>query len=176
VGTSDPAPSAKRHRAAAADAGQRPVIRVLLADDVELFRHTLATLLSLEADIEVAAELASGDQIVPAALQHRPDLALLDIDLPGTNGLAAAAELARRLPACNVLILTGLESSGYLEEALRAGARGILLKDGPADELIAGVRAAARGEVVIDSRLRGLAPDGGQEPGTGLQPTPTATF
>jgi two-component system response regulator DesR len=100
------------------------VIRVLVAEDVRMVRDTLVALLGLEADIEVAAAVASGDQIVPAALEHRPDVALLDIGLPGADGLTAAAELAGRLPGCRVLILTGLEASGNLGAAMRAGACG----------------------------------------------------
>jgi two-component system response regulator DesR len=133
------------------------VIRVLVAEDVGVVRDTLVALLGLEADIEVTAAVASGDQILPAALQHRPDVAVLDIGLPGTDGLTAAARLAARLPGCRVLILTGLEATGNLDAALRAGARGFLLKDSPAGELIGAVREVARGARVIDSRLAGPA-------------------
>ncbi len=134
------------------------MIRVLVAEDVPVVRETLAALLGLEPGIQVAAAVGSGDQIVPAAVEHRPDVALLDIGLPGTDGLTAAAELATRVPGCRVLILTGLESPGNLGAALRAGVAGFLLKDGPADELIRTVRAVARGEQVIDARLAGQAP------------------
>ncbi len=137
---------------------------MLLAEDAAVVRQTLTGLLGLEPDIEVTAALASGDHIVPAALEHRPDVALLDIGLPGTSGLAAAAELARRLPACRVLILTGLESPGNLDAALRAGARGFLLKDCPSDHLIAAVRAVARGHQVIDPRLASPTPGRDQQP------------
>ena len=142
------------------------MIRVLVAEDVRVVRDTLVALLGLEADIEVAAAVASGDQIVAAALEHRPDVALLDIGLPGTDGLTAAAELAVRLPGCRVLILTGLEASGNLSAATRAGVHGFLLKDKPAEELIGAVRAVARGERVVDSRLAG--PEG--DPGRARQP------
>jgi two-component system, NarL family, response regulator DesR len=131
------------------------VIRVLLAEDVAVVRNTLAALLGLEPDIEVTAALARGDQVVPAALEHRPDVAVLDIGLPGATGLAAAAELARSLPTCKVLILTGLQSPGNLDAALAAGASGFLLKEGPADDLIAAVRAVAGGGQVVDPRLTG---------------------
>jgi two-component system, NarL family, response regulator DesR len=141
------------------------MIRVLLAEDVPVVRDTLAALLGLEPDIEVTASLASGDQVVSAALAQRPDVALLDIGLPGASGLTAAAELARHLPACRVLILTGLEASGNLAAALRAGARGFLLKDRPADDLIAAVRAVARGEQIIDPRLAEALPDPGEGSG-----------
>lgn len=137
------------------------VIRVLVAEDARVLRDTLAALLDLEPGIEVAAVVASGDQIVPAALRHRPDVALLDIGLPGVDGLTAAAELAERLPSCRVLILTGLAGPGHLGAARRARVSGFLVKDQPADELIGAVRAVARGEQVIDSRL---------EPGRGPGP------
>jgi two-component system, NarL family, response regulator DesR len=128
----------------------RPVIRVLIAEDAAVLRETLAALLDLEEDIEVAAVVAAGDQVMPAALEHRPDVALLDVALPGTDGISAAAELTARLPRCRVLILTGLDVPGNLEAAMRAGVSGFLLKDGPADRLIAALRAVARGERVID--------------------------
>jgi two-component system, NarL family, response regulator DesR len=147
---------------------RRRVLRVLLAEDVAVVRETLTALLSLEPDIEVIAALASGDQIVSSALARPPDVAVLDISLPGTSGLIAAAELARKLPACKVLIVTGLESPGNLDAALRAGARGFLLKDGPAEGLVAAVRAVARGEQVIDGRLADALPDAGR--GSGLAP------
>jgi two-component system, NarL family, response regulator DesR len=139
------------------------VIRVLVAEDTRQVRETLVALLGLEDDIEVAAVLASGDQVVPAALEHRPDVALLDIGLPGTDGIAAAAELVSRLPGCRVLILTGIAAPAALSAALRAGVSGYLLKDGSADRLIGAVRAVAGGDRVIDGRLTGQVPD--WEPG-----------
>jgi two-component system response regulator DesR len=135
------------------------VIRVLVAEDVRVVRETLAALLGLEEDIEVAAALASGDQVVPTALKCRPDVALLDVGLPGTDGITAAAELAGRLPGCRVLILTGRESPGTLDAALRAGVSGYLLKDRPAGELIGAIRAVARGEQILDPRLAGREQD-----------------
>lgn len=167
-GTPVPAPPARQHAPRSGSTGQPRVIRVLLAEDVTVVRDTLAALLGLEPDIKVTAALASGDQIVPAALAQRPDVALLDIGLPGTSGLTAAAELARDLPACKVLILTGLDASGNLDAALRAGARGFLLKDIPAQDLIAAVRAVARGEQIIDPRLPDALPgsrDGSEQAG-----------
>jgi two-component system, NarL family, response regulator DesR len=137
----------------------RPLIRVLIAEDVPVIRETLAALLGLELDIRVVAMMASGDQIVPAAVEHHPDVAVLDIGLPEVDGLTAAAELASRVPGCRVLILTGLEAPGNLHAARHAGVTGFLLKDGPAGELAAAVRAVARGERVIDSRLAGEALD-----------------
>ena len=120
--------------------------RVLVAEDVDAYRDTLVAVLELEDDLEVVAELAVGDRIVPAALEHHPDVALLDIDLPGTDGLTVAVELRRRLPACRVLILTGLATPDHAARALAAGVSGFLVKDIPADDLVDAVRAAARGE------------------------------
>ncbi len=164
-GTPVPAPPPRQPGSRVAGGGPPGVIRVLLAEDAAAVRQTLVSLLCLEEDIEVAAALASGDQIVPAALAHHPDVALLDIGLPGTDGITAAAELARRLPGCKVLILTGLESPGNLDAAMRAGVSGFLLKDGPAGELIAAVRAVACGERVIDPRLAGPAAGRDETPG-----------
>lgn len=157
-----PVSPARHARQASSGDDESPVIRVLIAEDAAVVRDTLVSLLGLEPDIEVAAAVAAGDQIVPAALQHRPDVALLDIGLPGVDGLTAAGELRTRLPSCRVLILTGLDAPANLDAALHAGVRGFLLKDEPAGELIGAVRAVARGVQVIDSRLAGLAhrPDG----------------
>ncbi|WP_232667623.1 response regulator [Pseudonocardia sp. TRM90224] len=124
-------------------------IRVLLAEDVDVLRETLVALLELESDIDVVASMAAGDRIVPEALTHLPDVALLDVDLPGTDGLTAAAELQDRLPACNVLILTGLATPDSHGRALAIGVSGFLIKDGPADDLVDAVRRVARGERVF---------------------------
>jgi len=137
----------------------------MIAEDAAVVRDTLVALLGLETDIEVAVAVAAGDQIVPAALRHRPDVALLDIGLPGIDGLTAAGDLASALPGCRVLILTGLDDPANLGAALRAGVRGFLLKDEPAGELIGAIRAVARGEQVIDSRLAGLAHRPDEDPG-----------
>lgn len=123
--------------------------RVLIAEDVDVLRDTLVALLELEDDLEVVAGLASGDRIVPAALERHPDVALLDIDLPGIDGLTAAAELRERLPGCRVLILTGLAGPDSFGRALAAGVSGFLVKDGPVDDLVDAVRRVARGERVF---------------------------
>ncbi|MGI5128034.1 response regulator [Pseudonocardia sp. CA-107938] len=124
-------------------------IRVLVAEDVDLLRETLVALLDLEDDIEVVASIATGDRIVPEALAHGPDVALLDVDLPGTDGLTAAAELRERLPSCSVLVLTGLATRRSRGRALAVGVSGFLIKDGPADDLVDAVRRIARGERVF---------------------------
>ncbi|HEX2314676.1 MAG TPA: response regulator transcription factor [Thermomonospora sp.] len=128
-------------------------IRVLLAEDVTILRGALAGLLALEPDIEMVAEVGTGDAIVPAALRHRPDVAVLDIDLPGVDGLTAAADLRARLPGCRTLILTGLGGPGHLRRALDAHAGGFLLKDAPPEELADGIRRVAAGEQVVDPHL-----------------------
>jgi two-component system, NarL family, response regulator DesR len=140
------------------DSGPIQAIRVLVAEDVAAVRETLTALLDLEEDIEVAAAIAAAGEIVPTALEQRPDVAVVDIALPGGDGITAARELAKRLPGCRVLILTGLDEPGNLDAALQAGVSGFLLKEGPADELIAAVRAVTRGEQVIDWRQHGQAP------------------
>ncbi|WP_188192012.1 response regulator transcription factor [Nonomuraea sp. SYSU D8015] len=129
------------------------MVRILIAEDMRILRETLAALLELEDDLEIVAELASGDQIVPAALQHRPDVAVIDIDLPGTDGLTAAAELHRRLPECRTLILTGLGRPGTLRRALAAHVSGFIVKDAPSQELVDAVRRVAAGDRVIDAKL-----------------------
>ena len=134
------------------------MIRVLVAEDARPVRETLVALLGLQDDIEVAAAVASGDQVLPAALTCRPDVALLDIGLPATDGITAAGQLSERLPACRVLIVTGLDAPGSLAAAVHAGVSGYLLKDRPAGDLIRAIRAVARGERVIDARLAGRAP------------------
>jgi two-component system, NarL family, response regulator DesR len=149
------------------------VIRVLVAEDVRVVRETLVALLALEEDIDVVAALATGDRIVPAALQHHPDVALLDIDLPGVDGLTAAAELAARLPGCRVLIVTGLGTPGNLRQALAIGVPGFLLKDGLAGELIDAVRTVAYGGQVIDPRLDYPPGNPGADPSGASSPSPT---
>lgn len=142
-----------RRRRAQPETGTVPT-RVLIAEDVEVLRDTLVALLELEGDLEVVAELASGDRIVPEALESHPDVALLDIDLPGTDGLTAAAELREQLPACRVLIVTGLATPDNRGRALAAGVSGFLVKGGPADDLIDAVRRVARGERVFAAQSR----------------------
>lgn len=129
-----------------------------------MIRGALVALLSLEDDIEVVAELDRGDQVLAAAEQARPDVAVLDIDMPGLDGLAVAAQLHGRLPDCRTLILTGLSQPGNLLRALRAHARGFIVKDAPAETLADGIRRIAAGLRVIDPELVGLALDTGESP------------
>jgi two-component system response regulator DesR len=140
------------------------MIRVLIAEDMHLIRRALVALLLLEGDVEVVAELDRGDQIVEAALRTRPDVAVLDIDLPGLDGLTAAQQLHERLPECRTLILTGLSQPGNLLRALKSHVRGFIVKDAPGDALADGVRRVAAGERVIDPELVAAALETGSSP------------
>jgi two-component system, NarL family, response regulator DesR len=129
------------------------VIRVLVAEDMPILRDTLAALLNLEDDIEVIAEVTHGDAIVSTALARRPDVAIVDIDLPRIDGLTAAAQLREQCPQCGVLILTALGRPGNLRRALAAGVAGFLPKDTRATDLVDAVRRIAGGERVVDQNL-----------------------
>ncbi|MFI0824568.1 response regulator [Streptomyces roseolus] len=138
--------------------------RVLLAEDQGTVRGALALLLGMEADIEVVARVGRGDEIVGRALLARPDVALLDIELPGRSGLDAAAELRDEVPDCRVLILTTSGRPGHLRRAMEAGAAGFLVKDGPVEELAEAIRAVLRGETVVDPALAAAALGAGPNP------------
>jgi two-component system response regulator DesR len=140
------------------------VIRILLAEDQGLVRDALARLLELEPDLHVVAQVSAGDQVVPAALEAKPDVALLDIEMPGLDGLSATAALRRAAPDCRVLILTTFGRPGYLRRAMDAGASGFLVKDGPVDQLAAAIRRAMLGEQIIDPALAVSALSAGPNP------------
>ncbi len=129
------------------------MIRVLLAEDQGMVRGALAALLRLEGDLEVVAEVARGDAVVSTALQTRPDVALLDIEMPGGDGLSAAKALHERLPSCRIVILTTFGRSGYLRRAMESGAVGFLLKEAPASELAVAIRRVMDGDRVVDPEL-----------------------
>ncbi|MEU8676088.1 response regulator transcription factor [Streptomyces sp. NPDC048560] len=139
-------------------------VRVLLAEDQGMMRGALALLLGMEADIEVVAQVGAGDEVVGAALLARPDVALLDIEMPGMSGLDAAALLREEVPDCRVLILTTFGRPGYLRRAMEAGATGFLVKDGPVEELAEAIRKVLRGETVIDPALAAAALGAGPSP------------
>jgi two-component system response regulator DesR len=139
-------------------------VRVLLAEDQAMVRGAISALLSLEGDIEIVAEASRGDGVLPAALDAFPDVALLDIEMPGGDGLSAAAQLRERLPACRVIILTTFGRAGYLKRAMEAGASGFLLKDAPAAELAAAIRRVMAGERVVDPDLATAALSEGENP------------
>lgn len=140
------------------------MIRILLAEDMHMVRGALVALLSLETDIEVLAEVESGDAIVPTALKVRPDVAVIDIDLPGIDGLTAAAKLRDELPACRTLILTSLGRPGTLRRALSARVGGFILKDAPPDQLSEAIRKVAGGQRVVDPQLMLAAWDSEENP------------
>jgi two-component system response regulator DesR len=129
------------------------MIRILVAEDMRILRDTLVAVLNLEDDMEVVAEVVSGDGIVAEALRCGPDVAVLDIELPVVDGLTAAAELHGALPGCRVLILTGLGRPGHLRQAVAAHVSGFMLKDSPSEELVAAVREVAKGGRVFDPKL-----------------------
>jgi two-component system, NarL family, response regulator DesR len=140
------------------------VIRVLIAEDQGMVRGALASLLGLEPDIEVIAQVSRGDEVVPAALASQPDVALLDIEMPGGTGLDASRELANELPSCRVLILTTFGRPGYLRRAMEEGAAGFLLKDAPANQLANAIRRAVTGERIVDPGLAAAALSQGESP------------
>lgn len=129
------------------------MIRLLLADDQALVRGALAALLSLESDLEVVAEVGRGDEVVAAAREHRPDVALLDVEMPGLDGIAATRALRDALPAVRVLIVTTFGRPGYVRRGLEAGAQGFVVKDTPAEQLAEAVRRVQAGLRVIDPTL-----------------------
>lgn len=151
------------------DRSDTATIRLLLADDQALVRSALAALLSLEADFEVVAEVGRGDQVVAAATQYLPDVALLDIEMPGLDGLAAAAALAQQAPEVRVIILTTFGRPGYLRRAMESGALGFVVKDAPAEQLADAVRRVAAGHRVVDPALAAATLAGGASPLTGRE-------
>ncbi len=140
------------------------MIRVLLAEDQAMVRGALTALLRLDGNFEVVAEVARGDEVVAAALKTQPDVALLDIEMPGGDGLSAAQALHERLPTCRILILTTFGRSGYLRQAMESGAVGFLLKDAPAAELATAIRRVMAGERVVDPDLALTALSEGENP------------
>jgi len=144
-------------------------IRVLLAEDQAMVRGALTALLNLEDDLEVVAEVSRGDQVLSTAIKTKPDVALLDIEMPGSDGLSAAQALHKSLPACQIVILTTFGRSGYLRRAMESGAVGFLLKDAPADQLATAIRRVMSGERVVDPELALSALSEGDNPLTGRE-------
>jgi two-component system, NarL family, response regulator DesR len=139
-------------------------IRVLLAEDQAMIREALAALLSFEDDIEVVAQVGRGDEVVEAALAARPDVALLDIEMPGMDGLAAAAALKRTSPDTKIVILTTFGRPGYLRRAMESGVSAFIVKDSPADKLAQTIRQVRDGQKVIDPDLAAAALSEGASP------------
>jgi len=129
------------------------MIRVLVADDEELIRVALAQLLDLEDDLEVVAHAADGRAAIDAALRHRPDVAVVDLEMPKLDGMEVAAELARVLPGCAAVILTGRGRPLHLQRALAAGARGFMVKGAPASSLAEVIRRVHDGQRYVDPAL-----------------------
>jgi two-component system response regulator DesR len=140
------------------------MIRVLLAEDQAMVRGALAALLTLEGDIEIIAEVGRGDEVLTVALATKPDVALLDIEMPGCDGITAAAALHAQLPSCRVLILTTFGRPGYLRKAMESGVVGFLLKDAPSVQLATAIRRAVAGERVVDPTLAMAALSEGNNP------------
>jgi two-component system, NarL family, response regulator DesR len=140
------------------------VIRVLIAEDQGMVRGALKALLAMEGDIEIVAETDRADQVVPLALESKPDVALLDIEMPGGDGITAAGQLRKELPSCKTLILTTFGRPGFLRRAMENGAAGFMLKDAPAHELALAIRRTMAGERVIDPGLAGAALSAGVSP------------
>jgi two-component system response regulator DesR len=139
-------------------------IRILLAADQALVRSALAALLELEDDFEVVAQVGRGDEVVAAARDQHPDVALLDIEMPGLDGLAAAAALSQEVPTCRVIIVTTFGRPGYLRRAMESGALGFVVKDAPAEQLADAIRRVSRGLRVVDPALAAATLAGGVSP------------
>jgi two-component system response regulator DesR len=142
--------------------GGRLPIRLLLAEDQVMIREALAALLSFEGDMVVVAQVGRGDEVLRAARDSRPDVAVLDIEMPGMDGLAAAAELKRDHPGIKVVILTTFGRPGFLRRAMESGVSAFLVKDSPADKLAQTIRRVLAGEKVIDPDLAAAALAGGE--------------
>lgn len=137
---------------------------LLLAEDQVMLREALAMLLDLEEDFSVVAQLGRGDEVLPTAARLQPDVALLDIELPGLDGLAVAEQLSAQVPSCVVVIVTTFGRPGYLRRALDAGVRGFVVKDGPVESLAATIRRVMAGDLVIDPALAADALAAGPNP------------
>ncbi|UIX34080.1 MULTISPECIES: response regulator transcription factor [unclassified Streptomyces] len=129
------------------------MIKVLVAEDLHVVRAGLVALLGDAFDVDVVAQVSTGDAVLPAALRYTPDVAVLDIGMPGLDGLAAAALLREHVPACRPLLLTGMDRPGYLRRALDEGIPGFLLKTTTPERLLEGVRTVAAGGRAIDAEL-----------------------
>ncbi|MBD3136276.1 response regulator transcription factor [Microbispora bryophytorum] len=145
------------------------MIRVLLADDQALVRGALAAMLALEPDIEVVAQVGSGEEVVEAARRSRPDVALLDVQMPGRDGLEATADLRAALPSCRVVICTTFGRPGYFARAMENGASGFVVKDAPPEHLVDTVRRVHAGLRVVDPALAAESLASGSSPLTGRE-------
>ena len=138
--------------------------RLLLAEDQAMIREALAALLSFEGDMEVVAQVGRGDEVTQAAKDTKPDVALLDIEMPGLDGISAAGQLHRACPGTRIIILTTFGRPGYLRRAMESGASGFIVKDSPADKLARAIRDVLAGQRVIDPDLAAAALAEGASP------------
>lgn len=145
------------------------MIRLLVADDQDLVRGALAALLSLEDDLEVVAEVDRGDEIHDAVLARRPDVALIDVQMPGVDGIAATAAVRRDAPEVTVLIVTTFGRPGYVRRAMEAGAAGFVVKDTKAEQLADAIRKVHAGQRVVDPALAAESLATGASPLTGRE-------
>jgi two-component system, NarL family, response regulator DesR len=139
-------------------------LNILLAEDVAMVRGALVALIELEPDLKVVVAIERGDDIVASALAYQPDIAIIDIDLPGMDGITAAERLHEELPSCRTLILTNLGRAGTLRRALDAHVSGYMLKDAPPEQLAMAIRNVAAGRRVIDPQLAMSTWEGGHNP------------
>ncbi len=144
-------------------------IRLLIADDQALGRGALAALLDLEPDLEVVSEVGRGDEVIAAAQASKPDVALLDVEMPGLDGIEAAAALRAAVPGVRVLMVTTFGRPGYLRRAMEAGAAGFVVKDTPAAQLADAVRRVHQGLRVVDPSLAAETLVAGTSPLTGRE-------
>ena len=142
----------------------RVTVRIMIAEDQTMVRQALVALLELEADLDVVAQAADGDEALAMARKHRPDVAVLDIEMPGPSGIQVASQLSASGFAGSIVIVTTFDRPGYLRAAMAAGARGFLLKDAPAADLAAAIRRVAAGERVVDPALAAAALAQGDSP------------
>jgi two-component system, NarL family, response regulator DesR len=140
------------------------MIRVLIAEDQAMVRGALKALLAMEDDIDIVAEADRADTVANLARQSKPDVALLDIEMPGGDGITIAGQLSKELPSCKTLILTTFGRPGFLRRAMESGAAGFMLKDAPAHELALAIRRTMAGERVIDPGLAAAALSAGVSP------------
>ena len=137
---------------------------ILIAEDQGMMRSALASLLALEPDLRVVAEVARGDEVIAAATAARPDVVLLDIELPGRSGLDVIEELLQALPGARVVVVTTFGRPGYLSRAMAAGARGFLVKDDPVSQLAASIRDVVAGGIVVNPVLAAQALSASPDP------------
>ena len=142
----------------------RVTVRIMIAEDQTMVRQALVALLELEPDIDVVAEAATGDEALAMARRHQPDVAVLDIEMPGATGIQVASQLSTSGFDGGIVIITTFDRPGYLRAAMAAGARGFLLKDAPAADLAAAIRRVAAGERVVDPTLAAAALAQGDSP------------